>query len=279
MLSLVLSALGMAGTQPTIAVANGFDANASAIPNLTIGKLGSCSCQVPKDYEPRLRVCIAEVLRTALTVALWVLLSLSLSYYNSWQDVKATESDASHPGFVFPLFHTMVQIIFQVVAIGSLFLFVPVGDWLSVHDGFCTHWRLVVLLGGVCSVRVGGENSETSLSFSESIKSLMPLIVMLLAFEGRRYGPTAAASIVMQSAGATMVAIGASSEGTRTHLTPLGILLTSFATLGALLNPAIAALLMRHEADSVRCSRRAASTRSTSALRPLRLYPPSLSPR
>ena len=92
MLSLVLSALGMAGTQPTIAVANGFDANASAIPNLTIGKLGSCSCQVPKDYEPRLRVCIAEVLRTALTVALWVLLSLSLSYYNSWQDVKASSA-------------------------------------------------------------------------------------------------------------------------------------------------------------------------------------------
>ena len=277
MLSLVLSALGMAGTQPTIAVANGFDANASAIPNLTIGKLGSCSCQVPKDYEPRLRVCIAEVLRTALTVALWALLSLSLSYYNSWllQDVKATESNASHPGFVFPLFYTMVQMIFQVVAIGSLFLFVPetVGDWLSVRDAFREHWRLVVLLGGVCSVRVGGENSETSLSFSESIKSLMPLIVMLLAFEGRRYGPTAAASIVMQSAGATMVAIGASSEGTRTQSTPLGILLTSFATLGASLNPVIAALLMRHEANSVRCSRRGASTRPKSALCPRRQYP------
>ena len=233
-------------------------------------------------YEPRLRVCVAEVQRTALTVALWALLSLSLSYYNSWllQDVKATESNASHPGFVFPLFYTMVQMIFQVVAIGSLFLFVPetVGDWLSVRDAFREHWRLVVLLGGVCSVRVGGENwalTETSLSFNESIKSLVPLVVMLLAciFEGRRYGPTAVAAIVMLSAGATMVAIGASSEGTRTQSTPLGILLTSFATLGASLNPVIAALLMRHEANSVRCSRRGASTRPKSALCPRRQYP------
>ena len=49
--SLVLSALGVAGPPPIMAVANGFDANASAILNLTIGKPGSCSCQVPKDCD------------------------------------------------------------------------------------------------------------------------------------------------------------------------------------------------------------------------------------
>ena len=147
-------------------------------------------------YQPRLQVCFAAVKRTALTVLLWALLSLTLSYYNSWllQDVAATESSAAHPGFVFPLFYTMVQMIFQVVAIGSLFLFVPetVGDWASVREAFSSHWQLVLLLGAVCCVRGGGENwalTETSLSFNESIKSLVPLIVMLLAcvFEGRRY--------------------------------------------------------------------------------------------
>ena len=50
--------------------------------------------------------------------------------------------------FCLPLFHTMVQIIFQVVAI-SLFLFVPVGDWLSVHDG---------------SVRTGGQQEGAARS-------------------------------------------------------------------------------------------------------------------
>ena len=60
------------------------------------------------------------------------------SYYNSWllQDTEAT-SGHNHPGFVFPMFYTMSQMLVQLVALCSLFVLLP--DTLTPPslDHFC----------------------------------------------------------------------------------------------------------------------------------------------
>ena len=92
--------------------------------------------------------CVVEVQRTALlpcgrcSRSPLVLQQLAAAGRQAGEQCLA-------PWLCLPSLYTMVQMIFQVVAIGSLFLFVPetVGDWLSRTRSVST--------GGLCASSVG----------------------------------------------------------------------------------------------------------------------------
>ena len=200
---------------------------------------------------------VHEFQRTALTVVIWATLSLSLSYYNSWllQDAKATKSPDSHPGFSFPMFYTGLQMIAQTAMMSGVFCYVdPEKLPRPSLPQFRAHWKLLVLLAAIRFMQIGGENwalTESSLTFNESVKSLVPFVVMLLAvtFEGRRYAWLLVVAILVLSTGSTLVAIGSTSpDSGDTHTTALGIVLTCTATFAAALTPVCTALLLQ-EAD------------------------------
>ena len=140
------------------------------------------------------QIFFSELRRTAPTVIVWATLALALSYYNSWLLQDPTETGGQgHPEFTFPILYTLCQTITQVIAIGCVFMFASDTLVSPSCSHFVEHWPLLLIFAAVRLVQIGGEAwalTETSLSFNESVKSLVPVFVMILSclFEGRRFG-------------------------------------------------------------------------------------------
>jgi len=199
----------------------------------------------------------AEVQRIWLIVLLWIVLSLSLSYYNSWL-LRGTQPGELHrirqPGFAFPFFYTLHQTVFQSVVLQIMFCFVDEATVRPSWVAFKKHWPLLIVLTAGRVMQEGVENLALTYFGSPAMMqgSFMlcaPLFTMLLAcvIEGRRFRWELVLSVVGITGACTLVTLGCAMILMEPIVTALGVV----AALGNAVTPVIAALLLRSPDNSV----------------------------
>ena len=196
------------------------------------------------------RLAWAEVVRTAPVVLGWAVLSVSLSYYNSWL------LNRRNYRFPFPFFYTMWHGIFQLVAMNALFVLQP-GLQRPTLRQFRAHWRPVLALAVAAAVSIGGENAAltmVTLTVHESIKSAVPVLTMVLAFlfEGRNYTPPLILAVIGLALCTSLVTTGAINpqHDVTAASSPVGVWLTIGASVAAAAKAVVIALLMREPATA-----------------------------
>lgn len=199
----------------------------------------------------------AEVQRIWLIVLLWIVLSLSLSYYNSWL-LRGTQPGELHrirqPGFAFPFFYTLHQTVFQSVVLQIMFCFVDEATVRPSWVAFKKHWPLLIVLTAGRVMQEGVENLALTYFGSPAMMQgcfmlCVPLFTMLLAcvFEGRRFRWELVLSVVGITGACTLVTLGCAMILMEPIVTALGVV----AALGNAVTPVIAALLLRSPDNSV----------------------------
>ena len=201
----------------------------------------------------------AEVQRTWLIVLIWIVLSFSISYYNTWllRGTQPGELDRKRqPGFAFPFFYTLHQTVFQSVMLQIMFCFVDEATVRPSWVAFKKHWPLLIVLTAGRVMQEGVEN--LALAYVGSLPMMqgsfilfVPLFTMLLAcfFEGRRFRWELVLSVVGITGACTLVTLGCA----MIHMEPTvtGVALGVVAALGNAGTPVIAALLLRSPDNSV----------------------------
>ena len=199
----------------------------------------------------------AEVQRIWLIVLLWIVLSLSLSYYNSWL-LRGTQPGELHrirqPGFAFPFFYTLHQTVFQSVVLQIMFCFVDEATVRPSWVAFKKHWPLLIVLTAGRVMQEGVENLALTYFGSPAMMQgsfmlCVPLFTMLLAcvIEGRRFRWELVLSVVGITGACTLVTLGCAMILMEPIVTALGVV----AALGNAVTPVIAALLLRSPDNSV----------------------------
>ena len=199
----------------------------------------------------------AEVQRTWLIVLIWIVLSFSISYYNTWllRGTQPGELDRKRqPGFAFPFFYTLHQTVFQSVVLQIMFCFVDEATVRPSWVAFKKHWPLLIVLTAGRVMQEGVEN--LALAYVGSLPMMqgsfilfVPLFTMLLAcvFEGRRFRWELVLSVVGITGACTLVTLGCAMILMEPIVTALGVV----AALGNAGTPVIAALLLRSPDNSV----------------------------
>jgi hypothetical protein len=201
----------------------------------------------------------AEVQRIWLIVLLWIVLSLSLSYYNSWL-LRGTQPGELHrirqPGFAFPFFYTLHQTVFQSVVLQIMFCFVDEASVRPSWVAFKKHWPLLIVLTAGRVMQEGVENLALTYFGSPAMMQgrfmlCVPFFTMLLAcvFEGRRFRWELVLSVVGITGACTLVTLGCAIILMEPIVT--GDALGVVAALGNAVTPVIAALLLRSPDNSV----------------------------
>jgi drug/metabolite transporter (DMT)-like permease len=199
----------------------------------------------------------AEVQRIWLIVLLWIVLSLSLSYYNSWL-LRGTQPGELHrirqPGFAFPFFYTLHQTVIQSVVLQIMFCFVDEATVRPSWVAFKKHWPLLIVLTAGRVMQEGVENLALTYFGSPAMMQgsfmlCVPLFTMLLAcvFEGRRFRWELVLSVVGITGACTLVTLGCAMILMEPIVTALGVV----AALGNAVTPVIAALLLRSPDNSM----------------------------
>lgn len=199
----------------------------------------------------------AEVQRIWLIVLLWIVLSLSLSYYNSWL-LRGTQPGELHrirqPGFAFPFFYTLHQTVLQSVVLQIMFCFVDEATVRPSWVAFKKHWPLLIVLTAGRVMQEGVENLALTYFGSPAMMQgsfmlCVPLFTMLLAcvFEGRCFRWELVLSVVGITGACTLVTLGCAMILMEPIVTALGVV----AALGNAVTPVIAALLLRSPDNSV----------------------------
>lgn len=193
--------------------------------------------------------------KATLIATLWVVLNAALNLFNKWAltplQVELSWSSSlirmpvagrwAGAGFGFPLFYSMCHMIASFLGASLIFLVRPSTNTLQLkHLSSCRTCAQIGLLSLVFAANVAANNASLmtlGLAVNQLIKSVAPLLVMLLTFalEGRTYSSPMVAAVLLLTAGAAVSIPWGSDAADST-----GIGLASVSMVAASAKPALA---------------------------------------
>lgn len=183
----------------------------------------------------------ASLVRT-LVIVTWLTLNLAVNFYNKW--AFTPDDDLHHgPGFSFPIFYTMWNMVASFAGANLLMLGVPSSRTISWKQFWRHKWALL-LLSCVSVLNITLQNAslvQIGLSVNQMIKCCVPLPAMVFSalLEHNSYPASSVAAVVAIVVGAVL----AVPYSDRT-VTAYGLSLVLVSTLMAALRPVLTALLM-----------------------------------